>query len=422
MTSEVLMLNKDAVVIAADSAVTTGRDPHPRYSKSANKIFDMSVHGNVALTIYDNADIDRVPWELAVKLFRMNDPKVKTQRPKLVDYQTDLLSYLQGNASLFPASVRSKLLAKRLFAAAVHVLHRVAALQPIFADQSALAVDRQAGWTAGATSLNATLAGKPLQSPLVSSDLSAAQAQAPAVLAEITPELATDPKFLHADPSVLVPLAVQVLVKEPFGFLESTGVVIAGYGKDEIFPSFTNILIYGHVGGTLLWSKERDYAVDHENAAWIQPFAQSSMIDRFTDGFDAGLRAINHKCGADLIDNLLADLQAGGVVIPPTLCNPIRTNRHGQFMAEFQRKNLDENFFPLRRILNSLSVPEMGHLAESLLVLEALRERVTSPSESIGGPIDVAVITKSEGLVWLKRKHFFEPGLNLRYQNRSKIH
>ena len=62
----------------------------------------------------------------------------------------------------------------------------------------------------------------------------------------------------------------------------------------------------------------------------------------------------------------------------------------------------------------------MGHLAESLLVLEALRERVTSPSESVGGPIDVAAITKAEGLIWLKRKHFFEPELNLRYLNRIK--
>lgn len=51
MTSEVLMLNKDAVVVAADSAVTTGRAPHPRYSKAANKIFDLCQHGNVALTI-----------------------------------------------------------------------------------------------------------------------------------------------------------------------------------------------------------------------------------------------------------------------------------------------------------------------------------------------------------------------------------
>ncbi|MEJ1959922.1 MAG: hypothetical protein WDM70_11300 [Nitrosomonadales bacterium] len=75
MTSEVLMLNKHAVVIAADSAVTTGRDPHPRYSKSANKIFDLSIHGNVAVTIFAAAEIDNVPWELVLKQFRKHDSK-----------------------------------------------------------------------------------------------------------------------------------------------------------------------------------------------------------------------------------------------------------------------------------------------------------------------------------------------------------
>ncbi|MET0207458.1 MAG: hypothetical protein ABW220_00375 [Burkholderiaceae bacterium] len=64
MTSEVLILNKKAVVIGADSAVTTssGND-RPRYSKSANKIFELTQRGSVAAAIYGSAGIDGVPWE-----------------------------------------------------------------------------------------------------------------------------------------------------------------------------------------------------------------------------------------------------------------------------------------------------------------------------------------------------------------------
>ncbi|OZA04881.1 MAG: hypothetical protein B7X95_08630 [Methylophilaceae bacterium 17-44-8] len=90
-------------------------------------------------------------------------------------------------------------------------------------------------------------------------------------------------------------------------------------------------------------------------------------------------------------------------------------------MDKWQSENWSVNFHPLRKVLNSLSVSEMGHLAESLLILEELRERVTSPSESVGGPIDVAIITKTEGLIWLKRKHFFDPELNVKYLNRVKM-
>lgn len=419
MTSEVLMLNKDAVVVAADSAVTTGRAPHPRYSKAANKIFDVSRHGNVALTIYGSADIDRVPWELAAKLFRSTDAQ-NPQRARLLDYQAALLAYLQANASLFPQTVRDDLLKRRLFAAAVHVLAQVERADKTFTDLSAGVAVRQAAWAAGSASVAATLAAKAVASPLTSADLTAANAMATGIEADLKAELATEPKWQYADATALSNLAAEALVKTPTDFLSSTGVVLAGYGLEEIFPSFTHIRVFGHIGATIFWTSENSYAITHDNEAWIQSFAQSSMIDRFTDGFDSILAVINSQCGTELIDNIFNDLVAGGANITPQQIDPIKAQRHQEFMKNFRTRNWNENFYPLRRVLNSLSVPEMGHLAESLLVLEALRERVTSPSESVGGPIDVAVVSKAEGLVWLKRKHFFEPELNLRYLNRSK--
>ncbi len=213
---------------------------------------------------------------------------------------------------------------------------------------------------------------------------------------------------------------MEVLTKEPASFLSSTGVVIAGYGGDEIFPSYIHLRFYGHIGDTLYWQKINSYAVTHDNDAWIQPFAQASMIERFTDGFDSTLAEINRETSLTFVQNVLKDIAAAGVQLNPVAFHGVVTQRHNEFMDAFRLKNWTENFYPLRRVLNSLSVSEMGHLAESLLVLEALRERVTSPSESVGGPIDVAVITKGEGLIWLKRKHYFEPQLNLRFMNRSK--
>ena len=32
--------------------------------------------------------------------------------------------------------------------------------------------------------------------------------------------------------------------------------------------------------------------------------------------------------------------------------------------------------------------------------------------ETVGGPIDVAVISKGDGFVWIKRKHYFDRELN----------
>ena len=89
----------------------------------------------------------------------------------------------------------------------------------------------------------------------------------------------------------------------------------------------------------------------------------------------------------------------------------------GEAILDRARK---EHAYPLRRVLGVLPVDEMAELAETLINLQALKEKVTKSSETVGGFVDVAIITKSEGLVWVKRKHFFDIGLNSRYLVRQQ--
>lgn len=62
--------------------------------------------------------------------------------------------------------------------------------------------------------------------------------------------------------------------------------------------------------------------------------------------------------------------------------------------------------------------PEMANMAEALVNLTSIKRRVSKGMETVGGPIDVAVISRTEGFVWVKRKHYFPPELNLRYSKR----
>lgn len=55
---------------------------------------------------------------------------------------------------------------------------------------------------------------------------------------------------------------------------------------------------------------------------------------------------------------------------------------------------------------------ELAAMAESLVNLASFKRRVTDEEETVGGPIDVAVISRGDGFIWIKRKHYFEPGLN----------
>jgi len=85
-------------------------------------------------------------------------------------------------------------------------------------------------------------------------------------------------------------------------------------------------------------------------------------------------------------------------------------------MAEARR----EHAIPMRRVLGVLPVDEMADLAETLINLQSLKEKVTKNSETVGGPVDVAIITKNEGLLWAKRKRFFDMDLNSRFALRQQ--
>ncbi|HNS20691.1 MAG TPA: hypothetical protein PKH24_09335 [Sedimentisphaerales bacterium] len=73
---------------------------------------------------------------------------------------------------------------------------------------------------------------------------------------------------------------------------------------------------------------------------------------------------------------------------------------------------------PVMNTAASLPKDELAAMAEALVNLTRFKRRISSEPETVGGPIDVAVITKGEGFVWTKRKHYFVPELNPRYMAR----
>jgi len=66
--------------------------------------------------------------------------------------------------------------------------------------------------------------------------------------------------------------------------------------------------------------------------------------------------------------------------------------------------------------VQTLSKEEIAEMAESLIYLTTLKRKMSfGEEETVGGPIDVAVITKGDGFIWIKHKHYFDPELNYRF-------
>ena len=63
-------------------------------------------------------------------------------------------------------------------------------------------------------------------------------------------------------------------------------------------------------------------------------------------------------------------------------------------------------------MIGALPKDDLSKVAESLVNLTSFKRRVSAEAETVAEPIDVAVISKGDGFVWIRRKHYFPPDLN----------
>ena len=108
MTAEVAIMNRAAVSMAADSAVTIHSEPKeagtiPRIYTTVNKLFALSKYHPVGIMVYGSADILGRSWEPIIKIYR----KQLSDRhfDSLDQYAGDFARYL-GNKTLFPPDLQ----------------------------------------------------------------------------------------------------------------------------------------------------------------------------------------------------------------------------------------------------------------------------------------------------------------------------
>jgi hypothetical protein len=104
MTAEIAILNKNAVALAADSAVTLKNPETQKVYNTANKLFMLSKYHPVGIMVYGSAELMGVPWETAIKMYRAE--LQKTNFGTLIEFADHFIAFLQGNDLLFPSDLQ----------------------------------------------------------------------------------------------------------------------------------------------------------------------------------------------------------------------------------------------------------------------------------------------------------------------------
>jgi hypothetical protein len=197
--------------------------------------------------------------------------------------------------------------------------------------------------------------------------------------------------------------------------MSSTGIVIAGFGDNEYLPSFHNYNCYGFLLNNFLSKKIKTGSVSMDRQSWIEPFAQNSMINTFMLGFSPDVYAtVNDElkvCLEAFAEKIKVALQAQAINGLDAMVSAAMQSHEDAWTEAALRAH----GYPLRDVMGSLPVDEMAELAETLIMLQSLKEKITQNTETVSGPVSVAVITRGDGFVWIKRKHYFDPKLNPRF-------
>lgn len=100
MTAEIAVLNRNAVALAADSAVTLRLPEGGTKIYQTNKLFTLSKYEPVGVMVYGSADFMGVPWETIVKRYRAH--LGRSSFKELAEYGADFLDFVERNRVFFP--------------------------------------------------------------------------------------------------------------------------------------------------------------------------------------------------------------------------------------------------------------------------------------------------------------------------------
>ena len=159
--------------------------------------------------------------------------------------------------------------------------------------------------------------------------------------------------------------------------------------------------------------------MNESNTARIIPFAQAEIVYRFIQGIDPEYR--------QEFDNFIRDLLI--TEYPGTLLR-----QFGERLSEDQRRDVEAELirlgrsvhssfgdkwsdwqsrkfiYPVLDIVADLPKDDPAAMAESLVNLTSFKRRITAEMETVGGPIDVAVISKGDGFCLDQAQTLFQQG------------
>ncbi len=423
MTTEIAIMNKSAIALAADSAVTFSKpDGQLKIYNTVNKLFALSKYEPVGIMIFDSAELMGLPWETIIKIYRadLGSKKFST----LEHYAKDFLGFLSDNTQLFPQDVQlhsfGDLVGSYFTRIAKMALDEC---ERYVKDHGPISEDKILEFLEVQICSHCDSLGGCKDAECFPHDFfSGLPKEYQDIIERKIGESFGKAQLSEQSKALLRGAAIQIFSKDFFPDIGNSGIVIAGFGDAEPFPSIHSYIVQGVIGNKLKFKPFRSASIGYSMDASITPFAQDEMVHTFMQGVDPGyehyaigsVNDIVKKYYFDPIDNAaqMNEQEKNDLVKKLRGIQAIAIKELRDKLSQHKRTNFVD---PILAAVAALPKDELAAMAESLVSLTILKRRVSMTAETVGGAIDVALISKGDGLIWIKRKHYFDKNLNAQF-------
>lgn len=428
MTVEIAIMNRDAVVLATDSAVTVTGYYLPQIYNSANKVFMLSDNRPVGIMFYGNVALMGVGWETLVKLYRTRRRSTPAAAfSNLKDYSEDFIKFVNKEAPDLVGWPTQEEWAKEILHGILSDLSEFISEYkdeefPDDPNEDDLQNLEQKCVRECESRVEELLDSICRDRPLFNSDRGTVKIEEPIrsefrkAIEDFQNSMFGFSKFSKTTTDRLIKICEELLSRKDED--DQSGLVIAGFGEDEVFPSLVHYTVWGYSGRKLCVELEDQCAISLSRPATIYPCAQTNMIDTFFGGIDPDIFNNFSSEIPEIVDRLIEDLVkeskfsvVGKVAVPEAARSKV-IEEYGKIFSDRLFSYCGDAIGEIYRTIAVMPKEELAAMAEALVNVSSLKIRATGLPETVGGHADVAAISKGDGFVWIKRKNQISLELN----------
>ena len=414
MTSEIAVMNQRAVALAADSAVTLIDGGTVVVRNEQRKLFNLVEGQPIGVMFFGMADMLGHPWDHLIEHYQTKHRK-DAAKAHVRDYGAAFTAMLDNLEEFFPPERQNEDYRRLLASVFRHIFAYAQFLRESSDDPTLTADDKRV--------LEAAIERvwreyQFQEDGSARRDLSCfPQSFARSVVARHAAQINELINYGFGQFSLskqadehLRDIAGFCVTKDLF-LEDVSGLVFAGFGAEDRYPSVVTYYVSAMIDGIVKRSEVSVDVIDNEIRSKVRVFADSEVTHAFLRGIDFNLERRLYAGFRMLLHGVVDELIAAFPNAPAGVREELRKRFQGDFVPRYFESfrgmigEYQQHAFinPVLRVLEIAGRGELAETARNLVELNIFKKRIMAQKETVGGAIDVAIISRDGGFQWVSK-------------------